>query len=183
MAQAILTSGFDGVLILTEQGKWIQTNEAARRICDRFSPGSSALGQTPDAIWQVCQALIQSRRHPPHSPMIAESELKITESACFRIRARWFQLGNNPHSYVLVILEDRGQAIQRQATSEGDHLGLTSRESEVWLRYRSHYTYKEIALELHISVHTVKKHMKNIRTKQKLAQMMEDMNGDKAARG
>ncbi|MCG8362520.1 MAG: helix-turn-helix transcriptional regulator [Pseudanabaenales cyanobacterium] len=174
LVQAILASGFDGVLILTEQGKWIQANQAARRICDRLSPGSPASGQTPDAIWQVCQALIQSRSSHPQALIIAESELRISASDCFRIRARWFKFGANLHPHMLVILEDRGQALQSQAIAEVDQYGLTPREAEVWLLHRTHYTYKKIALELYISIHTVKKHMKNIRTKQQLAQVMED---------
>ncbi|MUG91303.1 winged helix-turn-helix transcriptional regulator [Scytonema sp. UIC 10036] len=44
--------------------------------------------------------------------------------------------------------------------------GLTPREAEIWFLYRSRCSYKEIAERLYISVNTVKKHMKNIHSKQ-----------------
>jgi WD40 repeat protein len=43
--------------------------------------------------------------------------------------------------------------------------GLTPREQDIWLLYRTNYSYKQIANELNISLNTVKKHMKNIYAK------------------
>ena len=93
----------------------------------------------------------------------------MNESDRLRIRVRWFKfdLGSSP--YLLVLLEDQIQSAQRLAISEVDLYGLTPREAEVWLLYRTNYTYKEIAAELYISINNVKKHMKNIRTKQQMA--------------
>ncbi|MGA7937024.1 MAG: LuxR C-terminal-related transcriptional regulator [Kovacikia sp.] len=73
---------------------------------------------------------------------------------------------------VLVTLEDRLQSIQNAAISEGQKYGLTPRETEVWLRHRANYSYKEIASELYITFNTVKKHMKSIYAKQHL--ILED---------
>ena len=169
LAQAILASWFDGVLILTQQGRWVQANLAARQICDRLSPGSSDAQLTPDPIWHVCLDLIHSPSQPAQHPLITEAEVRFNDADFFRIRARWFNCADSPLPHLLVILEDRGRSIYAQAIAEVDLFGLSPREAEVWLLHRTHFSYKEIASELFISIHTVKKHMKNIRNKQLLA--------------
>jgi len=58
--------------------------------------------------------------------------------------------------------------------AEIEKYGLTPRESEVWLLYRANYSRKEIAAELFISIDTVKKHLKNIKTKQDKFLCIED---------
>ena len=180
LTQAILANWFDGVLILTEQGRWIQANETARRICDRLSPGSPFSGQAPKPIWRVCQALIRRRRKRSQTPIRVESALRMNESDYIRIRARWFKFGEDDGAHLLVILEDRGQSIQNQAFAEVDQYGLTPREAEVWLLHRADYAYKEIAAELYITIHTVKKHMRNIRMKRQLANVMADYRHEEA---
>ncbi|MDJ0707846.1 MAG: LuxR C-terminal-related transcriptional regulator [Leptolyngbyaceae cyanobacterium MO_188.B28] len=168
LAQAILASWFDGVLILSQQGRWVQANLAASQICDRLAPGSSEAQITPSPIWSVCLDLIHNPSQSPHHPLIAEAEIRLNENDFFRIRARWFNYSDSPLPHLLVILEDRGRSIYAQAISEVDLFNLSPREAEVWLLHRTHFSYKEIAAELFISVHTVKKHMKNIRNKQLL---------------
>ena len=173
LVQAILASWSDGILILTEQGKLIQANEIARRICDRISPGSQFSGQVPKDIWRVCQILISSRSQYPKVPTSVESDLRMNESVRLRIRVRWFKFDPGSSPYLLVLLEDQSQFAQRLAISEVDLYGLTPREAEVWLLYRTNYTYKEIAAELYLSIHTVKKHMRNIRTKRRMSLVRE----------
>ena len=55
------------------------------------------------------------------------------------------------------------------ALTEADRYGLTPREAEVWLLRRANRPCKEIAVDLRISLNTVKKHMKSILAKQKVA--------------
>ena len=73
-----------------------------------------------------------------------------------------------------MMLEDRKQSVENTANTEVDKYGLTAREADVWFLYRANYTYKEIAAQLHISLNTVKKHMKNIHAKQETVLHMED---------
>lgn len=173
LVQAILASWMDGILILTETGKLIQANEIARRICDRLSPGSKFSGKVPKEIWRVCQTLICSRDQHPKPPTSVESEFRMNESDRFRIRARYFQFDQSSSPHLLVLVEDQNQFVQNLAISEVDLYGLTPREAEVWLLYRTNCTYKEIAAELYVSTHTVKKHIKNIRAKRQIALVRE----------
>jgi DNA-binding CsgD family transcriptional regulator len=165
LLQGLIEGFFDGILILTEQGECIQANNLARQICLQLTPTKSQLNSVPKEIWDVCQALIESRVFFPTGSMIIESEIASNQATTLRIRVRWFKLNAFPHPCLLVILEDRCQSRKKLALAEVDRYGLTPREAEVWLRRRANYTYKEIATDLYISINTVKKHMKNIQAK------------------
>lgn len=174
MLQAVLESWIDGVLVLTEQGKWVQANAAARRLCDRLASDKTKSGLVPEAIWQVCSALIQSRNFYPQQPLVFESEIRIDAATVLRVRARWLHTESSMNPYLLVVLEDRYQSTHNLARVEAMRYNLTPRETNVWSLHRLGHSYKEIAKELFITIDTVKKHMKNIRAKQQLALCMEE---------
>lgn len=167
LLQKILENFIDGVLILTDRGEWIQANALAQQICEQLNTTKSQPNLVPQEIWRVCQALIENHDFPPARPFIIETELKTNEPRIFRIRVQWFASKAMPHSCLLVILEDRHQSMQNLAIAEINKYGLTRREAEVWLLYRANCTCKDIAERLFISVHTVKKHLKSIKAKQK----------------
>jgi DNA-binding CsgD family transcriptional regulator len=164
LLEAAIESCIDGILVLTEQGKWVQINQTAHRLFDRFSSNPDETNRLLQQIWQVCSSLIQSRQDF-QAPVVIESELEIEPSTILRIRAKWFTVDETAHPYVLVILEDRSQSIQNLALAEVDRYQLTPREAEVWFLYRANHSYKAIAQTLNISINTVKKHMKNIHAK------------------
>ncbi|MEO1401259.1 MAG: LuxR C-terminal-related transcriptional regulator [Cyanobacteria bacterium J06635_1] len=174
LAQAILASMVDGILILTETGQWVQGNSAARHICDRITGEQPGYGTVPPEIWRACQALIDSRSQYPRRSFIIEADVEVSPHEHFRIRARWFEVSDSPRPYILVILEDRRRSMQNLAITEVARYDLTPREADVWLLHRKDYMYQEIAEELHISINTVKKHMKNINAKRQVALVMEE---------
>jgi DNA-binding CsgD family transcriptional regulator len=170
--RTVIESWFDGVLLLTESGQWVQANEIAQRICQQLNQQQIDQQQgepttVPDAIWQICTALIQSRDSHPGQPVILEDEISLGAGRSVRVRARWLSLPETAHPYLLVILEDRYQSNVNLAISEVDRYSLSSREAEVWMLYRTGCSYKEIARELYISTDTVKKHLQKIRQKQR----------------
>ena len=171
LLKGILESYVDGILILTAQGEWVQANDYARHICIqlRMNQSPAQFNRIPQPIWQVCEALIESQSIDSDQPVIIESEITKAQFPTLRIRARWFRLAAIDRPYLLVILEDRRQSTHYLALTEADQYGLTPRESEIWLLRRANRTCKEIAAELFISLNTVKKHMKNILAKQKMA--------------
>ena len=154
-------------MILTDQGEWVQSNEHARQICEKLTPGKLQANSVPEEIWRVCRALIESRSSYPNQPVILESEITTDKQTPLRVRVRWFRLNAISSPCLLVILEDRYESIQNLAIAEVDKYGLTPREAEVWLLQRANYSHKEIAEELYISLNTVKKHLKNIHAKRK----------------
>ena len=174
LLQAILDNFMDGILILTDQGEWVQVNEVARHICAQFPVDQSQPHTVPKEIWRVCQALLDSSElYPSHIAMM-EAEIKLESATKLRVRVKWLKLQFNHRPWLLVMLEDRKQSVENIANTEVDKYGLTAREADVWCLYRAKYTYKEIAAKLHISLNTVKKHMKNIHAKQETVLHMED---------
>lgn len=54
------------------------------------------------------------------------------------------------------------QTFQRPSTAKAPEYGITPREQELLQLLTKGYTYRMIGLELHISVETVRRHLKNI---------------------
>ena len=165
LLRAVVETWIDGILILTEQGHWVEANEAARDLCDQLSQQQDQPSGVPSAIWKICRELILSRETSPQQPIVLESEIAI-EGALLRVRVQWFSLAETDRPYLMVILEDQHRSNLNRAIAEVDHYHLSPREAEVWLLYRTGHTYKAIAKELYISFDTVKKHLKSIRVKQ-----------------
>ena len=174
LLQAVIDNFMDGILILTEQGEQVQINEVARKICARFPADQSQPNAVPKPIWSVCQALLDGCHFYPSQTATLEAEIELEPAHRLRVRVKWLKLWLNSQAYLLVMLEDRKQSVENIAITEVDKYGLTAREAQVWCLYRANYTYKEIAAELHISLNTVKKHMKNIHAKQETVLHMED---------
>ena len=173
LLNAILEGFVDGVLILTSQGKWIHANERGHRICRQLCQDKSQMSSIPESIWQVCEALIDSRDWFSGQKMILESEIKTDNSVTFRVRVRWLVLDNQPQHYLLVTIENRHISRYNAAITDAKKYGLTNREAEVWLLKKSKLSYKEIAARLYITTNTVKKHLKNIYAKQQALVSME----------
>jgi DNA-binding CsgD family transcriptional regulator len=171
LLRSVVESWIDGILILTDQGQWVEANEAARQICHQLSQSQSHATLVPETIWKICQELIHSRQAYPHRPVILESEIAVAELV-LRVRVRWFAAEETDRPYLMVILEDRLQSNLQRAIAEVDQFHLSPREAEVWLLYRTEYSYKAIAQALYISLDTVKKHLRSARAKQRAAKLM-----------
>lgn len=157
----------DGVLILTEKGEWVHANEYARRICYQLSQeDTSQIEPLPQAIWRVCESLIDSRELFTDHQVIIESEISLANASTFRVRVRWLVLEDSAYPYLLVVIEDQNESRKNAAIVDSKKYGLTARETEVWLLYQAKHSYQEIADKLYITRNTVKKHMKNIYAKQ-----------------
>lgn len=166
--QSVLESLTDGILILTEQGDWIYENQQARQLCQQLNRNAVPVNAVPQAIWQVCQALIDSRNFYSDRPVMIESEVTCDQGSVVRIRTRWLTLSDAHHPYLIVLLEDCQASMKSRAIGEIHQYQLTPRQAEVWLLHRLGYSYREIAAELYIAFDTVKKHMKDIHAKQRV---------------
>ncbi len=165
LMEAVIESFVDGIFIMTTEGELVHANERAHYICQQLSQGIYQ-GKVPYEIGRICNSLIESRQLFPNQKISIESEVETKSSIKIRIRARWLQGNESSDNYLIVTLEDRQQTNQSMAISEAKKYGLTERESQVWLLRRENYSYQEIAEELYITINTVKKHLKNIYSKQ-----------------
>ncbi|MBF2028080.1 MAG: helix-turn-helix transcriptional regulator [Oscillatoriales cyanobacterium C42_A2020_001] len=161
--QAILEGFVDGILVLTHQKQPLYANITAHRLCHRLTRKAST-SSIPQEIWQVCEALIESRSLNPEKLVVIESEVECEEMT-LRVRAQWLMLNGMDHPCLLVRIQDQNQTVQTLAIAEAQNWRLTERETQVWILRRSGLSRKRIAAELYISEDTVKKHLGNVKAK------------------
>lgn len=163
--QAVLEGLVDGIAIFSDRGELIHANKKARMLYQQLPSDPAHPHGVPQAIWQVCQALIEGRQLWSDRTLVIESEVTTPRSKTLRLRGRWFQWADSEPSYLSISLEDNRHSFQEQAIADTQKYGLTPREAEVWSLRCAHQSYKEIAAQLYISENTVKKHMKNVNAK------------------
>lgn len=166
MLHAMIEGLFDGLLIVTPNGKVIQSNTYGAEILDELYQRQPTRDPLPEPLWRICQLLVESRIDFPDQVVMIEDEIETDCPAPIRVRARWLTLGTVDQPCILVTLEDCYQTACQRAIAESHQYGLTQRESEVWLLKRANYSYEQIAAKLYIAINTVKKHLKSIYAKQ-----------------
>ncbi len=163
--QEILEGLGDGILILTAAGELVHANASAYHICCQLNQGHFDSNYIPPAIWELCQSLLDSQKLLSDPIIMLSDEIVLDKSTIFRIRVKFMDLEAFDIPCLLVMLENRYESMKNVAIAEIKKYELTPREAEIWCLYRSNYSYKEIAVKLHITLNTVKKHMKNIHAK------------------
>ncbi len=167
LLQGVIEDLINGVLILTDQKELVYADDGARRVLRQLSQDGLQANLIPKEIWHICHSLIRSRSLFPNQYWLIGFEILTDDSTALRIRARWLELAAVERPCLLLTVEDPYQSIKSIAIEEAKRYGLTSRETEVWLLHRAHYTYKKIASELCVTPNTIKKHMRSIHTKQR----------------
>ncbi|MFQ3616848.1 MAG: LuxR C-terminal-related transcriptional regulator [Cyanobacteriota bacterium] len=165
LLQAIFESFIDGVLIVSDRGEVIYANRSAHEICRMLSPDGLKTMRLPSQIWRICQMLVNNRVLHQDMTVILEDEILTSSNNPLRIRVEWVSLESLERPCLRVTIEDRMQSARKRAIAERERYGLTEREAEVWLLRHLNWTYKAIAANLHITVDTVKKHVRNIYAK------------------
>jgi DNA-binding CsgD family transcriptional regulator len=175
LPQAVIENLIDGVLIITEEGTLTYANDCAQRILRQLNQDEPLSNSIPKELLHVCNMLIESRHLFSRQYWLIESKIFVGSSIAFNVQARWLKLENMECSCILLTIRDRYQDIKDMVNEESQKYGLTSREKEVWLLHQAHYTYKQVAVELCITPNTVKKHVKNIYSKQKAKFVSEEI--------
>ncbi|MDV3347185.1 LuxR C-terminal-related transcriptional regulator [Leptothoe sp. LEGE 181152] len=174
LVKGVLEGLMDGVLILTQQSKFLHVNSNAQKIIERLTQTQNQFQILGQELRRIYQAIVDGYKLYPDNPVVIESEIRDGDDNILRIRARLLQLDAYEQPLVLIVLEDQNHSIHSLATTESKKYGLTPRETEIWLLRRANRSYKEIAAELYISLNTVKKHVKSIRSKLKFYQFQQD---------
>lgn len=155
------------ILVFTEQEQLLYASNGAREVLRRLQQNNTVDNKIPKEILHICQSLIQSRHCFPHQNWLIEFDIFTQDATALHIRARWLKLEQLDRPCLLLIIEDRQQAIVNIVIEEAKQYGLTPREKEVWMLHRKNLTYKQIAIELGITPNTVKKHMRSIHAKKR----------------
>jgi DNA-binding CsgD family transcriptional regulator len=176
LLQAAIEELMDGILIITAQGEVVESNQQARQICHTLNleqgvaSTPNALHRLPEQLWSPCQQVITAEQFLPGQSVVPEFEILTAATQLLRVRFRWldaalyFRPSDLNCPYLLVMLEQRSTSL-----SPIRQYRLSQREYQVWQLRTQGYSYQSIANQLYITTHTVKKHLKNVRIKQRSA--------------
>lgn len=159
-----------GLLVVSPDRSIIYWNQNARRLCQRLAIAQKYVTDLPVIISQLCMQVVElgSLANEP-----AVLDYQTPDESSFRLTGYWL----NPHtsdraedclhqpSYILVMIEDRDEVLHQDMQAEQKKFQLTNREAEIWLLLKREYSYQAIAKTLHISLNTVKTHIRNIHAK------------------
>ena len=158
-----------GLLVLSADRAIVYWNQTARRLCQKLASTQRYATLLPTGVSELCQQLEEAGT--AYEPILLEYE---TPDGCsFRLSVDWLtgvmdnevNLAFNQQAYIFVTIEDRDEVLQQDIQLERKKFHLTNREAEVWLLLRREYSYQAIANALHISLNTVKTHIRNIHAK------------------
>ncbi|MEA5451766.1 LuxR C-terminal-related transcriptional regulator [Leptolyngbya sp. CCNP1308] len=164
-----LFEGFaDGVLLLTQDGTCLYSNQEGRRLCQVLQEGQRSARAIPLGLWVMCRHMIESRSLFEDIALVPTQTLTGAKNQLVRAKVQWLELPHDSEAYLLVLLEDQSRSAQATALLEAVRYKLTPREKDVWLLRHADCSYKEIAAKLFVSVNTVKRHLKSISAKRML---------------
>lgn len=172
--KSILLDGLGGIILFDDQDQLIYINQKARAIVTKITQLSDEIQPIPREILHIKKFMREARSKFHRQSWLSQSTIFVDCLTVFQIYARWIQEDSSSNNYLLLNMEDQNQFSQKIALNEAKRLGLTAREQDVWLLHQADYTYKQIAEQLNITPNTVKKHMKSILTKQRLANSPND---------
>ncbi|ESA34185.1 response regulator containing a -like receiver domain protein and an hth dna-binding domain protein [Leptolyngbya sp. Heron Island J] len=163
-----------GVLVLSDTGDIVYVNKPGQTVLEEMNGAQADYPCLPREIYHLFQFQSTICHHFPHQNWSVTTKISTNTYAFLDIQTRWIRVRSSDSDCLLFVMEDANQRIQEIVLKEARCYGLTPRETDVWLLHKSHYTYKQIAEKLNIMPNTVKKHMKNILTKQRLANEKSD---------
>ncbi|MBD1917818.1 MULTISPECIES: helix-turn-helix transcriptional regulator [Cyanophyceae] len=166
LLSAVLEGFVDGILVLTEDGTCIHSNQKGRALCRDLSGGDSS-NFLPPSLRAMCVHLQESREFYPETLLVLTQEFRSCSGHQIRARIQWLELPATTSAYLLISLENQTYAAHASAMLEAVQYNLTPRERAVWVLRRANRTYDEIGRELYITVNTVKRHLKSIYAKRK----------------
>jgi ATP/maltotriose-dependent transcriptional regulator MalT len=174
---ALAESLREGVMVISRNVKPIYMNQQAKEISEKLSVGDRHLTILPLEISEICYRLI---RYGTNYQQTIVTECLTVEQQTIRIRASWVNLGAadanlsaSENQQIVIFLENRNQILQEDLQFEQQKYQLTDREIEIWSLLRQEYSYQDIAEKLHISLNTVKTHVKNIYAKKRWHQLKD----------
>lgn len=171
----IICELISGIIVLTDKKQIVYSNLYGKRILKQLNQSTDDSIQIPPEFCHICQSLINIRELFPNQFWSTQFDIFIENLANLHINARWLTVDKLEQPYLLLLIEDRKNTINKIVSQEAEQYGLTPRESEVWLLHRRGQTYKQIAFELNITPNTVKKHMKSIHSKRKKVMVLNDL--------
>lgn len=168
--QILAESLREGLMIVSRNIKPVYVNRQAKALCQTLSASDRSWAGLPEVVSEVCHKLIKQGKAIAQPLMV---ECTAPGEQVIRVRASWLadtcddSRGTGRCQYILVFLENRNEILQEELQFEQQKYQFTDREMEIWSLLRQDYSYQDIAATLHISLNTVKTHVKNIYAKKR----------------
>lgn len=166
LLSAVLEGFIDGILVLSEDGTCVHSNQKGRSLCRDLGDGDDST-PLPACLRTMQKHLQESREFYPETLLVLTQEFTSQAGQQIRARIQWLEFPAMPDAYLLLSLENKTRSAHASALLEAVQYNLTPRERAVWVLRRANRTYDEIAQELYITVNTVKRHLKSIYAKRK----------------
>lgn len=161
----------EGILLISETLEPTYLNLKAKELNHQLWNGCAPFTALPPILLNISRQLFK-QLPPTNEPFVLDYQ--VSEVQIVRIRACLFTDRLTPDTnesdccpYILVFLEDRNDRLAEDLRIEQQQYDLTERETEVLRLLRCSYSYQNIAETLHISLNTVKFHVKNIHSKKR----------------
>lgn len=171
LLSALVAALPNGLLVLSSDRTIMYWNQNAKRLCQKLSSTQCHRTTLPTIVSELCEQVVEA--DATIEPIVLEYQTPEAES--YRLTACWLKAGvdaaNHHHlaishqTYMLVTVENRDEVLQQDIQVEQKKFHLTNREAEIWLLLKREYSYQAIATALHISLNTVKTHVRNIHAK------------------
>ena len=165
-----------GLIVLSTDRTIVYWNQNARRLCQELASTQRYRTMLPTIVTELCGQMVEAKT--AEAPLLVDCQ---TPDGCsFRLTACWLlgtmsdtvALACNQQAYVLITIDNQDELLRQDIQLEQKKFQLTNREAEVWLLLKQEYSYQAIATALHISLNTVKTHIRNIHAKRHPYQSM-----------
>ena len=169
--QILAESLREGLMVISGNVKPVYVNRQAKELCQTLAQSDRSWAGLPEVVSEICHKLIKNGNATDQTVIL---ECQAACGQTIRVRASWLNSdasddsrGTGRAQYILVFLENRNEILQEELQFEQQKYQFTDREMEIWSLLRQDYSYQEIAARLHISLNTVKTHVKNIYAKKR----------------
>ena len=164
-----------GVLVISQDWQTLYINAQAQTLCHTMLEGRAA--ELPSAIQAACCQFLESAADfqfwvSDYRANSTSFDSGTINQLLIRIKVRWLYsptLVTLPalSSPLLVTLEDCNELVRLEMQQERHQYGLTERETEIGTLLRLGWSYQAIADHVHISVNTVKSHVRHLYNKRR----------------
>lgn len=103
---SVLEGFTEGVLILTESGELVCANQKGGYWCQQLNFNNSPISKIPEAVWKLCQSVVEGRELFPHQHLIVESQVQTSTQQILYLQGRQFQLAFCDRPCLLVMIEE-----------------------------------------------------------------------------
>lgn len=169
----LIESVREGILLISDKLQPVYLNLKAKEIYHQFWHGVTPCTQLPPILSDISRQLFKNLNSEDEALIL---DHQVSAEQTVRIRACLFthkfdqearESYNHDRQYILVFLEDRNATLAEELRIEQKKYDLTERETQILHLLVKDYSYQDIAEMFHISLNTVKFHVKNIHSKKR----------------